>query len=166
VGLAAAVLVMIGGWWLLRNGGGDQPPGRLVVAAAPHVPYPLLAKLMQRDLVLASARTSEERIRTLADLADDLHGETQVLAPLAPAKDLGALAQLYQEVVKDGIVKQAQSLHGTERRRVLDPIAQRLALAGREAARWAGEVPADSGEPLRAMAAVARTSSAELTRRD
>jgi hypothetical protein len=157
-GLAAAVLLLaVGGWllYLLR----PAPP-------APEVPHevqrPLLDNLLERDLRLANATTQRERVEALADLADDLQGETRALALDADVSDLESLSLLYGQVVRDGIVPRAQALPAAERRAVLTPIAERLGKARHQAEHLALDVPPDSAKPLKAIAAAAGDADRDL----
>jgi hypothetical protein len=152
-GLAAAmVLLALLGWWLLPNRGEDSTPPATPVRSASDT---LLATVLRRDLRLARAGTVQERLEILLDLADDLHGETRTLAQAAAGEELKTLARLYEQVISDGIVKQAQALPLAERPRILDPIARRLSQMARQAERLVPETAAEHVKPVREIAASA-----------
>jgi hypothetical protein len=122
----------------------------------------LLEKLLERDLRLANAATQRERVEALADLADDLQGETRELALDAEEADLKTLSELYGQVVREGIVARAQALPAAERREVLAPIADRLLKAGKAAEILAQNVTSDSAKSLKAIAKAAGDGHREL----
>lgn len=159
-GLAAALVMFAIGSWIGRQG---QP---VVRPRKPPAADPLVAKVMQRDLRLARARTPLQRVEALADLADDLHAEARALAHAVSADDLTAFADWYREVVGMGLVKQAEVLAKTlpagERMRVLEPIASRLLRAGNDIEQLAGEVAPAAAEALRTMVAAARDGDSRL----
>jgi hypothetical protein len=158
-GAAAAVLLLGLSWWMLQGPGGTAMQDASKKNAA--VPDPLLACLLQRDLRLAEAKTTRERVEVLAGLADDLNAETQNLARTADADDLQELARQYQRVVEDGVVLRARDLPARERLQVLHPIAARLARAGHDAESLAMEVPSAAG-PLHRIADAARAGDGQL----
>ncbi len=141
VGLAAAGVLLAVGWWVLREHEA-APDGR---PAAPPPRNPLLASLLRRDLRLATAGSPAERLEILADVADDLQGTVRTLAREAGAESLDDLVRLYQQVVQDGIVRQAQAVPAAQRQRVVDPVADRLARTARLADRQA-----DGADPAHA----------------
>jgi hypothetical protein len=156
-GLAAAVLLAILGWWGVASW--PESP----VPAQPRPAYdPLLASVMQRDLQLARANSPRERIEILADLADDLRSATRILAQASAGEKLTALAQLYKQVILDGIIQQAEALPAAERRQVLDPIAKRLSRADREVKRLVERVPAEYTPVLDMIAAAAHEGNRRL----
>ncbi len=124
---------------------------------------PLLDSLFERDLRLARATTPRERVEVLAALADDLQGETRLLAPDADVADLDALAQMYGDVVRDGIVPRARELDlpPAERRELLRQVADRLAETAGDADRRSKQVP-ESASALRAIALAARDGDGVL----
>ena len=158
--LAAAVLVLALGWWLWPEGPAPLPPA----ASAPVKPVadPLLTCLVRRDVRLARAETPRERLEILADLADDLRGEVQVLAQVTAGEELAELAKLYEQVVRDGIVKQAQALAAADRRQLLGSMASRLAGVERAVGRLARKVPPEHAPPLQVIVAAARMGSIRL----
>jgi hypothetical protein len=122
----------------------------------------LLANLVARDLRLARAGTPRERLEVLADVAEDLHGETSALAHAAAVEDLTALAKLYEGVVRQGILKQAQALPPTDCRRTLNTLSLRMAQAASHVEQLARELPGRLAEPLHAIAATAREAHRRL----
>jgi hypothetical protein len=157
LGVAAALLVLALGWvGLLRWLESPISPPRTPMTDA------LLASLVQRDLRLAQAATPGERIEILADVAEDLHGETNALAFTASEGELTALAKLYEEVVRQGILKQAEAIPLDDRQRTLDPISLRMAQAANRVEHLAQELPAECAEPLQIIAAIARTAHRQL----
>jgi hypothetical protein len=158
-GLAAAVLLLaVGSWLLYFLHPAPQPPSTTPVAKRP-----LLDNLFERDLRLANAATQRERVEVLADLADDLQSETRELALDADdVADLKTLADLYEQVVREGILARAQALPIAERREVLGPIADRLFKAGKAAEVLAQNVTSDSARPLKAIALAAGDGHREL----
>jgi hypothetical protein len=154
---AAAVLFLVGAGLALLALRPHTTPNE----TAPIVNRPLLDSVLERDLRLAKAATQRERVEALAELAGDLHTETQILAPAATAEDLDALAQLYAQVVRDGLVPGAWSVPQTERREVLGPIARRLAETATAADQRARQVPA-SAPALLAIAQAARDGDGAL----
>jgi hypothetical protein len=160
VGLAAAALVLALGWWLRPNQ--PAPPAPAPPTPAKSAPDPLLACLVRRDVRLARAETARERLEILADLADDLRGETQPLAQAAAREELAELATLYEQVVRDGIVRQAQGLAAADRRLLLAAIANRLTGAERAVGRLVQKVPPEYARPLRVIVAAAREGSLRL----
>lgn len=159
--LAAAVLVVLGGWLLLKPNGQKGE-----VAAAPR--HPLLEKLVQRDVALARATTSAQRLEILGGLADDLSGETRSLARVASPEDLDALARWFDGIVRKGIVDRAGSVAGlntltpAEKAELFTRLADKLAEAGREAEKVAGESPPHSQPALKKMADTAKDGQAKL----
>jgi hypothetical protein len=156
--VAAAVLVLIGSgviFYALR-------PDAETVAPAPVARRPqLLDNLLERDLRLAQATTQRERVEALADLADDLHGETQFLTLEANPTDLDTLARLYAQVVREGIVPRARDLPAAQRRSVLVRIAERLLETASAADRRSKEAPAYAAVlNTIAIASSSRSSSA------
>lgn len=157
LGVAAALLLIALGWlglqsWLETTLARPSKP----VADA------LLASLVERDLRLARAGTPRERIEILADVAEDLHGETNALARAASQEELTALANLYDEVVRQGILKQAQALPSGDRRRTLEPISLRMAQMASRVEQLVRELPAEFAKPLQAIAATAREAHRQL----
>jgi hypothetical protein len=120
----------------------------------------LLAALTQRKPQLPSAKTPRQRIEVLADLADDLTSEARARAEAADTANLNEVVLLYQRLVEEGIVTQAQTL--TDQPDVLSAIADRLGRAGSETEDLAGRVPAHSAEALRTIAAAAREGDRRL----
>lgn len=159
---AAMVLLALGGTFLayLRM----QTPTR---APAPAATDRLLAKVMQRNVSLATAKSAREQVTQLAGMADDLGDGTQLLCRVAEASDLNRLAELYKKVVREGLVrqaaKQAQELETLEeRQRALGQLAQHLDAKSEEAAKLAVEVPAPSAVALRTMAQTAKDAAQQV----
>lgn len=125
-----------------------------VAVQGSHTSDPFVKKLLDRDLRLASAATARERLQELAGMADDLRGETEMLARLSADGELETLAQLYQRVMQHGIVKHAAKLPPADREELRD-VAFRLSEAGRAAELTAQAHPNSSG-PLREIATAAR----------
>lgn len=155
--MAAALLLIAVGWlvWQARLDPQALPPSRPVAHA-------LLASLVQRDLRLAGARTPRERIEILAAVAEDLHGETGALAHAGSEEELTALATLYEEVVQQGILKQAEALPAEDRRLALVVLSQRMAQTASRVEQLARDLPAACAKPLHAIAATARSAQRQL----
>ena len=122
----------------------------------------LLASLTQRNVRLARADTNRERIQTLTDLAADLHRESKAIAAAADEKDLTALAQMYSNVVRDGVVGQARSLPAQDRGKVLNDLVDRLEEMEKQADRLAEVLPTTPANSLRKIAGAAREGTQEL----
>jgi hypothetical protein len=157
LGVAAALLLIALGWLGLQGW-----PDNTVRAPNRPVADALLASLVQRDLRLARAGTPGERIEILAAVAEDLHGETNALAHAGSEEELTALANLYEEVVRQGILKQAAALPPAERGRALVTIALRMAQTASRIEELAQELPAEFAKPLHAIAATARAAHRQL----
>jgi hypothetical protein len=128
---------------------------------APTVP-PLMTRLMACDLKLAEADNPRQRVEALAALADELQGETRILASTAGTKDLKTLARLYERVIRDGVVVRARDLPAELRRPVLKTIADRLDRTDRDLKELALEERPESAEPLRQIAAAAQEGGIRL----
>jgi hypothetical protein len=159
-GLAAALVLAVVGWWLWS--GRVDAPATSTPNEKPAVD-PLLASLLQRDLRLAQANTPRERIEILADVADDLRGETRTLAQASALRELTALATLYHRVVNDGIVQQAKVLPPSQRRAVLNHIADRLARTATMIEQLAQRTETEYARPLRTIAETARKGNRQLS---
>lgn len=121
---------------------------------------PLVEKLLKRDLKLASAPSARQRVEELTALADDLRGETQMLAKASADRELETVARLYQKVMQDGIIKHARKIPPGERQQLVG-VAEKLEAARREAELLAGAHPQDSA-PLQQIAAAAREAESAV----
>ena len=146
-GVAAAALIAVG-LWILTTGKKPPAPAPIKKPAAD----PLLSGLVQLDSQLARAGTPRERVEYLSDMANILFDETRALAQEAAGEELAAIAGLYEQVVRDGIIKQARAVHTADRRKILNPIAERLRRAARAADGLRGKVPPQYSKPLASMA--------------
>jgi len=147
-GLAASILVLVLSAWLVHASRLASSTGQ-----SDKTTDALLARLTQRDQRLANAVTPGERIVILADLAERLQEETQTSS--ANGAQLMALALLYDEVVREGILKQAESLPAKDRLYILGPIAERLDQAANRVEQIYQNVPAEYTQPLQTIAAAA-----------
>jgi hypothetical protein len=137
-------------------------PEKESVRSEPAIPKDVLvAHLIRCDVRLAKAGSSEERIRALADLADGLQGETQVLAGAAGVDELDRLAVLYGRVIRQGVVARAGAILPKERTRVLAPIVAQLERVGLDVEKRAKRAPG-SAAPLRRIVAAAHEGEARL----
>src|SRR5262249_45340372 len=132
------------------------------VDPGPAAPRTLVSRLMDCDLRLAEADSPRKRVEALADLADALHSETRAVTSVAGADDLGALATMYEQVIRDGVVPRARALPAGQRKGVLDPIVSRLSQAERDVRQLAGKADAAAARPLLAMAAAAGAGDRQL----
>jgi hypothetical protein len=117
---------------------------------------PFLARIYERDVQLAAARTPQARLQLLTELANDLQTQTQAAARDAHVADLQELTRLYVQVLQEGLLVGAAKLPAEQRRIVLSPIAERLAMIGAEVEKLAGAVSAPIAEPLLQIVAVSR----------
>jgi hypothetical protein len=168
VALAAACVVIACGIlltvWLAGSGGPDEPlaKGKPDPADSKPVPTTLADKLLDVDLRLAQADTPRQRVEDLARLAENLHGETRSLVSVAAPGELNTLAQLYDKVVKEGIIARARRLPPAERRQALRDVRTQLAEQKRQAEELAQKAAPAQATPLLLIAAAARTGDRQL----
>lgn len=148
--MAAALLLFAVTFWSAGPHGPFMPPS----PDAKPGPDPFLARLMQDEMKLAAATGPKTKMQVLADMADDLRA-TQDLAETAHFEDLDRMAKLYEKVVLQSMVKQAELVAEADRAEVFPAIADRLAQA-RDKARGMASVSTGSyREPLFKIAAAA-----------
>jgi hypothetical protein len=150
-GIAAAILLVVLGWMVMRT-----PPRTTDRQMARAAADPLLASIIRRDLRLADADQPADRFLALADLADDLSGEVNNLAPLPESKAvLDDLVQRYQEVIRDGLLPVAKKLPPEKSNDLINKVCERLHVAGRKTEelgdQLASKIPNASSEGLRRL---------------
>jgi hypothetical protein len=160
VGLAAAVLLAVG-LWLNR---GPKPP-QVDVAVGPR--HELLHQIVTLDTKLACVSTPQERIPLLTEMALALTNETGGVYKAAKTTDeMRSLAGMFEQVVRDGIVKQAGRLNPldpvAQRHQVLTEAADALAAAARDAATMAGSAPPQVKGDLERIARAAEEGRRQL----
>jgi hypothetical protein len=147
---AAAVLTIcsLAAWYLqdLAQRAPSPPPREKAD------PPPLLGVLIRHNVRLAMANNPADRVAILADVADDLQQEMRWLAREGDPEDLATLARLYDRIVREGIMVQAQGLPAANRRPVLHPVANRLAVAARHAHELMREVSSPAASSLSRVA--------------
>lgn len=166
-GLAAAVLVCVLIWSIAPTEDKTQPRPLAAKSTSPDV---LLTTLMQRNLKLALANSARDQVETLADLAEDLRGQTRPLFRYGEGKEgkesLKELADSYSQVIRTG-VSRAGKLPGemprTQVKQVLTPIVLKLLAATDDADQLAQQVPGLSAEhPLYTISFAARNGKEQL----
>jgi hypothetical protein len=130
-GVAAALLLFVTGWLVWDA---TRTPQQVAVVAPGKTPPPadpLLAGLDKYKIKLRPGAKTTERIEALDVAADQLRERAEA----RPGdEDLIELARLYGDVVNERVVQLAEKLAGEglsleDRRKVLQPIAERLARA-------------------------------------
>ena len=159
-GLAAAVLIAVGGWMAFR-------PTKQPEVAVPSPRDPFLDKIVKRNVALAQTKAPDERMVALAGLADDLSAETRGLARIADQDDLRELSGLFQKVVNDGIVRQAErlpphALTPTQKQALLEKLSTTLDGARQQADQAARESPPHAQPALRTISDTARDGQTKL----
>jgi hypothetical protein len=154
--LAAALLLFAVTFWSAGPLGPFTPS-----AAGAKPPDPFLARIVQHEIKLAAATEPKAKMQALADMADDLR-DTQDLAEAAHIEDLDKMARLYEKVVLQSMVKQAERVAEAERIDVLPSIADRLARARDKARGLALVSSASYREPLFKIAAAANQGEMKL----
>jgi hypothetical protein len=165
-GLAAGLVLFALCWsvWQKVEAVNEQRTAARFVPRKPTAADPLLASLMKRDVTLARAHTVRERVEALAGIADDLQGEICTVARAMASKDLDELAQLYERVLREGLLRQAAQLSPQEKPAILEPLAGRLSLAAGqlEEISRATDLRAEAVEPMRRLMLTARDVSVRL----
>ncbi len=161
---AAAVLAIAAGcWWLLSvNRHPDESAPRV---EGPTAEVDVLARLVEKHLQLAEGCAPAERLRILADMADDLRAESFRLAlrvRRAGDQTLPVVAELYRQLIRDGVVARARRLPAAERREVLAPVLAGLRRAEEEARKVARGRPVEVAAPLQELASAARDARSQL----
>jgi hypothetical protein len=155
--LAAALLLFAVTFW----SAGPLGPFTPSAPGAKPSPDPFLARLVQHEIKLAAATEPKAKMQVLADMADDLR-DTQDLAEAAHIEDLDKMAMLYEKVVLQSMIKQAERVAETERLDVLPSIVDRLAQAKEKARGLALVSSASYREPLFKIAAAANQGEMKL----
>jgi hypothetical protein len=152
--IAATLLVFAFGFWAWpwRGGNPVEPPS----------PF---AELEQtRDRLLASSRTPEERVRSLAKMADDLRREARLLARSSDVDRLAVLSRFYGQLVRDDLLTQARALPAQVRNEVVTIIRLQLTDSESDLRRWVTDnrLRAEAVGHLEEIAVASRDSNAKL----
>jgi hypothetical protein len=161
VGMAASLLLFFLAWSLAPH---DQP---IVRPRAPSsTPDVLVAKLLDHNLNLALVETPRQQVETLAQLAEDLRGQSDPLLRFGDGLDgkesLRDLADWYGQVVRMSVAR-ARRVPPRERRDVLGPIVKQLTEAHDDAQQRAQQVQNVSADhPLCTIAFAAGNAREQL----
>jgi hypothetical protein len=156
--VAAAGLLIVASTWVITR----RPSEQATIAEHARPPVDaLVARLVDRDMKLASAQRPGEKVQVLADIASDIHNETANLVNDVQSKDLMRLAEFYQRVVHEGLVEQARVVPPGEREDVLGPISARLSQSWHDAETTARDFPACAGV-MKVIADAARDGDKQL----
>jgi hypothetical protein len=160
-GLAAALLLAAGAWWAFSGGNGSAP------VAAAHRNNPFLGKIVQRNIELAKAETPAKKLQILGWLAADISDEARSLSRAASPEQLQDIARLFDNTVKDGIVKQAeklspQALTPKELKDEFGALATKLAGVATETEKMLNEVSPEAKPALQRIVDRARDGQKKL----
>lgn len=130
--LAASLLVFAMSWWTWPHT--TQLPSRGKVAQVD----PFVRDFEGRLLGILRGDAPRERVRKLADLAEEVHGQAQQATDNIDKLD--RLVEFYSRVVSLHLLEQAHQLPRADRPAVLEDIATRLRQAESNASRWASRL--------------------------
>jgi hypothetical protein len=122
----------------------------------------VVAKLVNRHLVLGEGQPPEVRFRQLAGMAVDLRDEALRIASDPEATELPALARLYERVVRDGLVDRASKLPVPQQRHLVRSVLEELQQTQVDAERVAATAQGPTAISLRSMAATAKSATMRL----
>jgi hypothetical protein len=155
--MAAALLVFALSWWAWPHQA-TGPATALAVTPRERYEKQWNDRLEKTLLGLAG----QERLRKLADLAEEVHGEA--CKQTGDQDKLGVLAHFYARVVAERLLVYARDLPPQDRSDVLLDIAQRLARTESQATRLATQLEPHQRAAFTEIARVARRG--ERTLRD
>jgi hypothetical protein len=155
---AALLLVVLGGttWAVVRLS--ESEPEEQPLRASTADGERLLSKLIEDHVQLAEGQPPEKRALILVEMAADLRGESFRLAQAHADAELPAVAELYERVVRDGLVKRAKHLPAAQRQALRSELRQTQF----DASRLAASASPRAAEALRQVAATARQAEQEL----
>jgi hypothetical protein len=159
--IAASLLLFFAAWMAAPQ---DTTSAKRQAKNSP--PDKFVASLVSRTLQVAVAESPRDQVTSLAELAEDLRGQSQPLVWYGYDKEskeaLKDLADSYGKVVRMGVTR-AGALKPEQRKPVLDPIIRQLAQAGDDAEQLARETNAGSADhPLFTIAFAARNGRDQL----
>ncbi len=154
MGTAACWLLLAVGWILGRSTVPVRPETAVAVQqpSARAAETSIILRVLRHDIRLAEAPDVDEQLTVLNLLAGDLKDEALRLARQGSAQDLTPLAELYERVLRDGIVRRAAALPDEKRAALVAPLVLQLRANDddiRQAAHEALPVVADLLEPFR-----------------
>jgi len=160
-GMAAALLLFLTGWLVWQT---TRTP-EMASATNQPAPDPLADALGRRGIRTADGKKGVDRVKAMADAANQLHARCRDVVLSGVNDDLIALTQLYGRVVDEGVVKTAEGLSAEERRDILAPIAETLKHAESEWGRLTQQnsLRADVKSALEKAALAAHTANVRLT---
>lgn len=160
-GIAAAVLVAVGVYWYVNRP--QNPQQQELVRAQKD---PLLEKIVAGNTALARADSAPRKLEVLRGMADAISGETRGMARVASGAELRQMAGWYDDVVKNGMVPQADKLPNgmpaAEKAQLLEGLANKLNADATEAEKLSREAPQDAQPALQRMATAARQGEEKL----
>jgi hypothetical protein len=115
-----------------------------------------------RDQRVAKARTPRDKVEVLAEFADVLLRDARDPDALPTAERLEQVARVYEETIRDELVKQARAIPPDARRLLLPRLADELGRTESEFQRLAAVAPEESAGHLRRIAAAAREGDRKL----
>jgi hypothetical protein len=116
----------------------------------------LASKLRRYNVSLARTEKPADGVSAMADAAEKLHARGRDTVLTASADDLADLADVYDSVVREGVMKPAEGLSADERRKILQPIAETL----REAESQWQQLSQQNGLPKRVQKALEKCAFA------
>lgn len=155
-GVAAAVVLGLAIYFLAPKQQGPEPP----VAEKPR--SELLAQMVKHNTALATtATTPDKQVVEYAEFSADLKAEAGRVYKVAERDDMNSLATLYEKVVTDGVVKQAELIDGKPlppdvRSQALTDAMKKLAAAEKDARDLAADAPPNARPALDRIAATAK----------
>jgi hypothetical protein len=155
---AAMILVLVGGFgWLVLETGDTEVDEQGATESTD-----VVARLVERHLQLAEGLSPDERFQVFAAMAVDLRNESLRLAKQPGAKELPALARLYDKVVRDGLLARAGQLPEESRRPLVLAVVAELRQTENEARTAAAHAPPETAASLQALAASAQRARTQL----
>ncbi|MFM7151942.1 MAG: hypothetical protein ACKO23_19110, partial [Gemmataceae bacterium] len=152
--LAAALVLFSLAWWA-------WPPHPVEVAPVPAAEAEVLSQQVRQ--CLRNGATPEERINAMTSLADQWLTRTREL--LDEPQRLNLLAEHFEKLVQDDLVKEAISLPEARRKAILVPLAERLRQMESDASRLGSQSESSfprSAQAFRMMAQSSREGSRRL----
>ncbi len=126
-GVAAAMLLFITGWLIWDSLRGESPEAAPLAVKRPDK---LVADLHRVGIHEPDGKVGPARVKAMAEAAEALR--SRAAGRPGADEELIALAQLYDRVVEEGVVKTAEGLSADERRDILKTVAEDLERADSE----------------------------------